>query len=167
LISASTVSFELAQQTGEQKTTLTDANQKNKENNFNRCQSEKKRKQLSEKLIYTNKNLYSERVLFTIMENILIEKLDKEKRARFQAAFKNKKIEVPIVIKFKNDDSIFDNLINNNQTYWVSDTETAETFFSSKYWSNSSGLSPKLVSSIGSVDNIYGGTYNVYSLHAE
>jgi hypothetical protein len=68
---------------------------------------------------------------------------------------------------FKNDDSIFDNLINNNQTYWVSDTETAETFFSSKYWSNSSGLSPKLVSSIGSVDNIYGGTYNVYSLHAE
>ena len=37
-----------------------------------------KRNQLSEKLIYNNKNLYSERVLFTIMENILIEKLDKE-----------------------------------------------------------------------------------------
>ena len=32
------------------------------------------------------------------------EKLDKEKRARFQAAFKNKKIEAPIVIKFKNND---------------------------------------------------------------
>jgi hypothetical protein len=38
------ISFELAQQTGEQKTTLTDANRK-KENNYNRCQSEK-RKQL-------------------------------------------------------------------------------------------------------------------------
>ena len=37
-----------------------------------------KRNQLSEKLIYNNKNLYSESVLFTIMENILIEKLDKE-----------------------------------------------------------------------------------------
>jgi hypothetical protein len=44
LISASTVSFELAQQTGEQKTALTDANRK-KENSFKRCQSEK-RKQL-------------------------------------------------------------------------------------------------------------------------
>ena len=32
------------------------------------------------------------------------EKLDKEKRARFQAAFKNKKIEAPIVVKFKKDD---------------------------------------------------------------
>ena len=70
-------------------------------------------------------------------------------------------------ILFKNSDSIFDNLVNNNQTYWVSDSETAETFFSSKYWSNSTGLSPKLVSSIGSVENIYGGTYNVYSLHSE
>ena len=70
-------------------------------------------------------------------------------------------------ILFKNSDSIFDNLVNNNQTYWVSDSETAETFFSSKFWSNSSGLSPKLVSSIGSVENIYGGTYNVYSLHSE
>jgi hypothetical protein len=70
-------------------------------------------------------------------------------------------------ILFKNSDSIFDNLVNNNQTYWVSDSETAETFFSSKHWSNSTGLSPKLVSSIGSVENIYGGTYNVYSLHSE
>lgn len=32
------------------------------------------------------------------------EKLDKEKRARFQAAFKNKRIEVPIVVKFKDND---------------------------------------------------------------
>jgi hypothetical protein len=41
LISASTVSFELAQQTGEKKTALTDANRK-KENSYNRCQSKKK-----------------------------------------------------------------------------------------------------------------------------
>jgi hypothetical protein len=32
------------------------------------------------------------------------EKLDKEKRARFQAAFKNKRIEAPIVVKFKDND---------------------------------------------------------------
>lgn len=32
------------------------------------------------------------------------EKLDKEKRARFQAAFKNKRIEAPIVVKFKEND---------------------------------------------------------------
>jgi hypothetical protein len=43
-----------------------------------KIQREIKRNQLSEKLIYNNKNLYSESVLFTIMENILIEKLDKE-----------------------------------------------------------------------------------------
>jgi hypothetical protein len=42
-----------------------------------KIQREIKRNQLSEKLIYNNKNLYSESVLFTIMENILIEKLDK------------------------------------------------------------------------------------------
>jgi hypothetical protein len=68
---------------------------------------------------------------------------------------------------FKNDDSIFDNLKNYDQTYWVSDSETAETFFSSKYWTKSSGLSPKLVSSIESVENIYGGPYNVYSLSSK
>jgi hypothetical protein len=43
-----------------------------------KIQREIKRNQLSEKLIYNNKNLYSESVLFTIMEHILIEKLDKE-----------------------------------------------------------------------------------------
>lgn len=43
-----------------------------------KIQREIKRNQLSEKLIYNNKNLYSESVLFTIMESILIEKLDKE-----------------------------------------------------------------------------------------
>jgi hypothetical protein len=53
LISASTVSFELAQQTGEQKTTLTDANRK-KENSFNRCQSEK----LNNQKIWISKRLY-------------------------------------------------------------------------------------------------------------
>ena len=42
-----------------------------------KIQREIKRNQLSEKLIYNNKNLYSEIVLFTIMENILIEKLEK------------------------------------------------------------------------------------------
>jgi hypothetical protein len=68
---------------------------------------------------------------------------------------------------FKNEDSIFDNLINNKQTYWVSDAETAETLFSSNYWAKSSGINPKLVSSIESVENIYGGPYNVYSLDSK
>ena len=68
---------------------------------------------------------------------------------------------------FKNDDSIFDNLKNNKQTYWVSDAETAETFFSSNYWNKSSGFDPKLVTSIESVENIYGGPYNVYSLDSK
>jgi len=64
LISASTVSFELAQQTGEQKTALTDANRKKensftdanrkKENSFNRCQSEK----LNNQKIWISKRLY-------------------------------------------------------------------------------------------------------------
>jgi hypothetical protein len=43
-----------------------------------KIQREIKRNQLSEKLVYNNKNLYSENVLFTIMENILIEKLEKQ-----------------------------------------------------------------------------------------
>jgi hypothetical protein len=47
LISASTVSFELAQQTGEKKTALTDANRK-KENSYNRCQSKKKKTALTD-----------------------------------------------------------------------------------------------------------------------
>jgi hypothetical protein len=68
---------------------------------------------------------------------------------------------------FKNDDSIFDNLKDNNQAYWVSDPDTAETFFSSKFWNNSSEFDPKIVTSIESVANIYGGPYNVYSLHSE
>jgi hypothetical protein len=68
---------------------------------------------------------------------------------------------------FKNEDSIFDNLINNKQTHWVSDAETAETLFSSIYWTKSSGINPKLVSSIESVENIYGGPYNVYSLDSK
>jgi len=42
-----------------------------------KIQRELKRNQLSEKVVYNNKNLYPENVLFTIMENILIEKLEK------------------------------------------------------------------------------------------
>jgi hypothetical protein len=68
---------------------------------------------------------------------------------------------------FNNDDSIFDNLKSNKQTYWVSDAETAEAFFSSNYWYKSSGFNPKLISSIESVENIYGGPYNVYSLDSK
>ncbi len=36
-----------------------------------------KRNQLCEKVKYNNKNLYTENVLFTVMENILIEKFEK------------------------------------------------------------------------------------------
>jgi hypothetical protein len=40
-----------------------------------KIQREIKRNQLSETLVYNNKNLYNENVLFTIMEKVLIEKL--------------------------------------------------------------------------------------------
>lgn len=42
-----------------------------------KIQRELKRNKLSETLVYNNKNLYGEKVLFTIMEKILIEKLQK------------------------------------------------------------------------------------------
>jgi hypothetical protein len=42
-----------------------------------KIQREIKKNQLTEELIYNNKNLYSEYVLFTIMESILWEKLQK------------------------------------------------------------------------------------------
>ena len=40
-----------------------------------KIQREIKRNQLSETLVYNNKNLYNENVLFIIMEKVLIEKL--------------------------------------------------------------------------------------------
>lgn len=42
-----------------------------------KIQREIKRNKLSETLVYNNKNLYNEKVLFTIMEKILLEKLMK------------------------------------------------------------------------------------------
>jgi hypothetical protein len=42
-----------------------------------KIQRELKRNKLSETLVYNNKNLYGEKVLFTIMEKVLIEKLEK------------------------------------------------------------------------------------------
>lgn len=42
-----------------------------------KIQREIKRNKLSETLVYNNKNLYGENVLFTIMEKILLEKLMK------------------------------------------------------------------------------------------
>jgi hypothetical protein len=49
----------------------------------------------------------------------------------------------------------------------VSDPEIADSFFSSKYWPDSLEFNPKIVSSVGSVENIYGGIYNVYSLDSK
>lgn len=43
-----------------------------------KIQRELKKNKLSQNMIYNNKNLYSENVLFTIMEKILIEKLEKD-----------------------------------------------------------------------------------------
>jgi hypothetical protein len=65
---------------------------------------------------------------------------------------------------FGNEDSILDNLAINKKTYWVSDAETADKFFSSNYLRNGLELNPKIVSSLETVENIYGGPYNVYSL---
>jgi hypothetical protein len=42
-----------------------------------KIQREIKRNKLSKYLVYNNKNLYSENVLFTIMEKVLFEKLEK------------------------------------------------------------------------------------------
>jgi hypothetical protein len=42
-----------------------------------KIQREIKRNQLSETLVYNNKNLYGENVLFTIMEKVLLEKLER------------------------------------------------------------------------------------------
>jgi hypothetical protein len=42
-----------------------------------KIQRELKRNKLSETLVYNNKNLYGEKVLFTIMEKVLIEKFEK------------------------------------------------------------------------------------------
>ena len=68
---------------------------------------------------------------------------------------------------FGNEDSILDNLEKNKQTYWVSDAETADKFFSSNYLRNGLELNPKIVSSLETVENIYGGPYNVYSLSSK
>lgn len=68
---------------------------------------------------------------------------------------------------FGNEDSILDNLEKNKQTYWVSDAETADKFFSSNYLRNGLELNPKIVSSLETVENIYGGPYNVYSLRSK
>ena len=43
-----------------------------------KIQREIKRHKLSESLVYKNKNLYAENVLFTIMEKILLEKLERD-----------------------------------------------------------------------------------------
>jgi hypothetical protein len=43
-----------------------------------KIQREIKKNKLSQNMVYNNKNLYSENVLFTIMEKILFEKLEKE-----------------------------------------------------------------------------------------
>lgn len=42
-----------------------------------KIQREIKRNKLSETLVYNNKNLYGEKVLFTIMEKVMIEKYEK------------------------------------------------------------------------------------------
>jgi len=44
-----------------------------------KIQRELKKNKLSQNMVYNNKNLYSENVLFTIMEKILFEKLEKDK----------------------------------------------------------------------------------------
>jgi hypothetical protein len=68
---------------------------------------------------------------------------------------------------FGNEDYILDNLAKNKQTYWVSDAETADEFFSSNYLRNGLEFNPKIVSSLETVENIYGGPYNVYSLNSK
>ena len=68
---------------------------------------------------------------------------------------------------FKNNNTIFYNLVNNDQIYFVSDPEIADLFFSSKYWPKGLEFNPKIVSSIGSLGNDYGGIHNVYSLYSE
>ena len=67
---------------------------------------------------------------------------------------------------FRNTDTIYENLISNPNSYWVSDPYSAEFFFEYLASQNILKTEPKLIGQFGSEQNDYGGFYNVYSLNA-
>jgi uncharacterized membrane protein YozB (DUF420 family) len=67
---------------------------------------------------------------------------------------------------FRNTDTIYENLISNPNSYWVSDPYSAEFFFKYLASQNILKTEPKLIGQFGSEQNDYGGFYNVYSLNA-
>jgi hypothetical protein len=65
---------------------------------------------------------------------------------------------------FKNDLTVYENLIGNPKAYWISDPDSAEYFFRYLRKNYSNKLNPSIVASFGDASNDYGGIYNVYSL---
>jgi hypothetical protein len=65
---------------------------------------------------------------------------------------------------FKNDLTVYENLIGNPKAYWISDPDSAEYFFRYLRKNYSDKLNPSIVASFGDASNDYGGIYNVYSL---
>jgi hypothetical protein len=65
---------------------------------------------------------------------------------------------------FKNDLTVYENLIRNPKAYWISDPDSAEYFFRYLRKNYSDKLNPSIVASFGDASNDYGGIYNVYSL---
>jgi hypothetical protein len=67
---------------------------------------------------------------------------------------------------FRNTETIYENLISNPNTYWVSDPYSADFFFEYLVSQNILINQPKLIGQFGSEQNDYGGYYNVYSLNS-
>jgi hypothetical protein len=65
---------------------------------------------------------------------------------------------------FKNDLTVYENLLRNPKVFWISDPDSSEFFFNYLRKNYDSKLSPSIVDSFGDASNDYGGIYNVYSL---
>jgi hypothetical protein len=65
---------------------------------------------------------------------------------------------------FKNDLTVYENLLRNPKVFWISDPDSSEFFFNYLRKNYESKLSPSIVDSFGDASNDYGGIYNVYSL---
>jgi hypothetical protein len=65
---------------------------------------------------------------------------------------------------FKNELTVYENLLSNPKAYWISDPDSSEYFFNYLRKNYSDRLNPSIVASFGDASNDYGGIYNVYSL---
>ena len=65
---------------------------------------------------------------------------------------------------FKNELTVYENLLSNPKAYWISDPDSSEYFFNYLRKNYSDKINPSIVVSFGDASNDYGGIYNVYSL---